>query len=323
MATIEVSTWTELTAALIAVDSSNNDITLTANIDCNDEIPLGVETSVAIGGNQNQIIYLHGGGHIIRNLRTSISKPLEVFTATNDSKTLVVDDLDFINLYLDKPLFDWYGQNVIKFNRCKFVGKRTDILMKMSTQYNRRVEYTSCFFNIPYVPTSSAYDIDKAPLQISQAGKSIANFCWFREHEMPRTSIVVTDSGKDCCDLSNLNLNGCYIDGTIVGWTTVSSSIIEGRLNLGNYSYHPVIQNVVDANIYFRPYDAQSPHFDSIELYCPGGVLKNYYYIYDTTTPISTTINNHNAETILATPAEMVDPVALYNKGFDIIIPET
>ena len=61
MATVEVSTWTDLVTQLAV---SNNTVKLTKDIDCNDEIPFGVTSTITMDSN------LDGQGHMIRNLRT-------------------------------------------------------------------------------------------------------------------------------------------------------------------------------------------------------------------------------------------------------------
>ena len=83
MATYEVSTWAQLRSAITSV-ASGDTIKLIADIDCNDEIPEGVASTILLsvftltidGG------YVEDGvtkRHEIRNLRTSASSPASIF----------------------------------------------------------------------------------------------------------------------------------------------------------------------------------------------------------------------------------------------------
>ena len=84
MATIEVSTWAQLRSAITSAVAGDV-IKLIADIDCNDEIPEGVTSTIqtidstwfTITGEytENDVVKRHE----IRNLRTRATSPVTIF----------------------------------------------------------------------------------------------------------------------------------------------------------------------------------------------------------------------------------------------------
>lgn len=319
MATIEVSTWAELAACPSSL-SNGDTVSITQDINCNDEIPTGVASTITF---QNKNVVIDGNHHTIRNLRTSITNPVEIFASDLGEGKFTLQNIDFINLYIAAPLMDFVGADRGIIKNCRFVGKRTHNLCVNRTSWGSGITLESCFFNVPYLPNKiSDFDASKLRLQVCATNKAFARYCRFYEHELIRDSEVTSSPTADCTEFSALQMDGCYISGTIVGWTYVDGSDVTGVLNLGAYSYSSSMQNVIDADIRFKSTVSDDILPSEIQLYCPAGVLKNYYRKYgDDSTVISATIVNNNNATILASPAEMVDPAALYAKGFDIMVP--
>lgn len=97
MATVNVSTWAELTAAITGA-TENTDINLTSDIDLNVEIEDTHEiTTTTKGTNYNITIY--GNNHKISNIysKSAISA---VFQGYSTSKKLRFEDTTFENVYL-------------------------------------------------------------------------------------------------------------------------------------------------------------------------------------------------------------------------------
>ena len=81
MATVNVSTWAELANAIQAsYDDASITINLTADIDCNNEIPLGVETKITTPEYWDRTYTIEGNHHVIRNLRTHITNPVDILS---------------------------------------------------------------------------------------------------------------------------------------------------------------------------------------------------------------------------------------------------
>jgi hypothetical protein len=104
MATIEVSTWAELAAAVRAANSGDT-IKLIADIDCNDEIPEGVSSTINSPISINTLTitgeYTEDNvtkSHVIKNLRTSSSIPVPIFKFTADYTKYIYSENRFSKL---------------------------------------------------------------------------------------------------------------------------------------------------------------------------------------------------------------------------------
>ena len=170
MATYEVSTWNELITELSTLRTEAVIIKLTADIDCNDEIPLGVASTITIWNSAAYPMtvtgaYVENGvtkNHVIRNLRTHVVNPVNIFyprsniDSGQNQSSLTFNNIDFINLVLDSatlclsPDSGVIYNNKLTFNRCRFVGRRNCYLISAyspGVESGNALTFTSCFFN--------------------------------------------------------------------------------------------------------------------------------------------------------------------------------
>lgn len=308
MATYEAATWSELaTLAATKTFGTNDIIKITADIDCNSEIPEGVPSTLefqyASGVGTACTVTLDGSyeengttkSRTIRNLRTNISSPVEIFLCEN----IILKNLDFKNLIIDKNLCRGKrGGSTCNLIKCRFVGKRSEYLVGQTGSENN-MTFTSCAFNMQFVGSNKVY----IPLNGAGSGHyATAKFCRFKE----------TYGGWDVSqgyDTSTkfMRLIGCYISGEIVG----DSSIVI----TDNYSYDSVIQNVLDAEL-----KTKAASGTTISVSAPKGVWKNLILPFDgsSTTPYTYT-NVSSTLAIPESPSDMTDTTKLYNDGFDVV----
>lgn len=318
MAIYEVSTWTELIAKLSDTTAEEKTIKLIADIDCNDEIPMGVETTIDVYGSGSYPTIIDGAYHTIRNLRTHITSPVDIFaprSINSGNKNLNIDfnNIDFVNLILDKAYM--FGQpnsgvisnNKLTFNKCRFVGRRNRYLLKArnwGSANGNATTFNSCFFNIPCTPTAT--ENTYVPLSDDWYSGSthflFANFCWFKEKY---NGWEIADNVDTPTSMRYMQLNGCYIDGELVGSNELKVT--------GLYTYQSPIQNVVDADIKLKNGS------DGANIYAPSGVWRNDVKSFDGATSYTTT--NINISAIPESPENMKNPAQLYADGFDIVVP--
>lgn len=342
MATYEVSTWSELIARMADTTLETRTIKLIADIDCNDEVPFGPTSSIDIVGSMALYCTIDGSytengvtkNHVIRNLRTNVTSPVDIFNfrAHNPQSGqsdrfkigVTIQNIDFVNTVLNNARmfrltkYEYgAGGNTVKFKNCSFVGRRNRYLIGAISIDENSLTFESCFFNIPYKPsdTSSTY----VPLTADWSGYAYANYCRFRESYNGWT-IGTYEPGISTnpqTSTYNLKLNGCYIDGTIVGH---SSNICITK----QYSYDAAIQNVVDADL--RAYNNSGS--ETVSIFAPKGIYKT---AANGTTPVvkkynddtvNCSISNQNTSAIPEIPSKMTNPTLLAADGFDIIIPE-
>jgi hypothetical protein len=317
---LEVSTWSELVDALTRVDAGGDvfNIRLVSDIDCNFEIPLGVVSTIDIPSGTRVLsgAYQENGvtkNHVIRNLRTHVTNPVAIFMYNPGSShggSLSVKNIDFINLVTESRLFQfsYFSSRNVAFSDCRFVGRRTSNLFKGGNSNTGYLTFTSCFFNVPIASlTSTQTDDDKDTLSIvsgmfgnTNYSKCNANFCWIR-----CTYKGWSVSTSYANELRTFHLNGCYIDGTIVG---------DDGIRLRYYTYNSSIQNVVDADLKLIT-GAATP-----DIGMPKGVWKNYVTNRDDPSVVYTTNNLNTQYGIPATPAQMKDTQWLYDHGFDVVV---
>ena len=331
MATYEVSTWTELVEALETINESTESqtIKLTADIDCNDEIPEGVASTIVCqnkaGGTGRFTIdgsYEVNGktkNHQIRNLRTHVSNPVNIFnfTANSTACNWLIKGLDFINLITNKPLFDNSASGSIVsgqyiFSNCRFVGKRNDYLINSGQDI-----LNSCFFNVN-CEYSSTYSTNAMPNKICGGmSSSKANFCIFVE------SLVndLPSSKTHCSTCYGLGLNGCRIEGE------VHSKLVnnQGKAEINAISYSsaglPIIQNVMDCT-FVVPDTINDVSNVTIATGQDFGVIKKSIRTDSgTALDASSWAPTVSSGVILETVANMKNPAQLKADGLDVIVP--
>lgn len=339
MATYNVSTWAELVTAIRSIDTSvTNTIYITKDIDCNDEIPEGVASSVRPAGSSsisslNLTItgaYTENSvtkNHVIRNLRTDITSPVSIFRFSDGSTaTKYIDfrNIDFINLVLDRPLvqMDTWRNTYTRFYSCRFVGRRTQSLIYHSVNSSSdstTVQFFSCFFNVEYKGTAQ----ENVPL-VRKTGNSYdyfyANYCRIKSTYTGWT-VGTNFSPSIATDPQNithtLRLNSCYLYGTFVGGSAQQMGITD------YYNYNGSTQNVIDADL--RMVGNTSASGTSISVVMPKGIFVNKIRKWGDDS-VEYTVSNYNssgeAKAIPIPPDKMTDPAYLYAHGFDIVVPE-
>lgn len=344
MAIYEVSTWAELIARMADTTRETRTIKLTADIDCNDAVPFGPTSTIDIIGSIECYCTIDGSytengvtkNHVIRNLRTNVTSPVDIFnfrahnpySGTSDLFKIgvTIQNIDFVNTVLNNASMfrltryeyaSGDSGNTVKFKNCSFVGRRNRYLIGTINTNANSLTFESCFFNIPYKPsdTSNTY----VPLNADWGGYAYANYCRFRESYNGWT-VGTYEPGMSTnpqTSTYNLKLNGCYIDGTIVGYS--SNICITNQ-----YTYYAPVQNVVDADL--RAYNNSGS--DTVSIFAPKGIYKT---AANGTTPIvkkynddtvNCSISNQNESAIPEIPSKMTNPAQLAADGFDIIIPE-
>ena len=331
MATIEVNTWAQLRSAIINA-GSDDVIKLIADIDCNDEIPEGVTSTIYQDSCDGLTIdggYVENGvqkRHIIRNLRTSVSSPVTIFrfgkrTDTN-VKSTTIRNIDFINLILAKPLIayrDYYGNVFNAYIRnCRFTGKRTDYLIERkpynspsSAQGYVNVYFYNSYINVPYYGTSSTKEpICQWYLDNNNAYfRSYAYNCRIRE---TYTKTWTPDGNtRECCGVYNTALSGCRVEGEVVNgyYSAYHSSNVLSLLT-------PSIQNVYDVDFKLTANGSADVSISAFK-----GVVKVPVRDYDTDAPYGN--NTPSTGVILATESQMQDTDWLIQQGFDVVPSDT
>ena len=347
MATYEVSTWAQLVARMADTTQETRTIKLTDDIDCNDSVPEGVASTISIVGSNSWPCTIDGSytegnetkNHVIRNLRTNVTSPVNIFyavpqkTSGSGSTTefqfnITIQNIDFVNIILqDAAMFNCStanaSDNKLKFKNCSFVGRRNRHVVngKSCGNTGNRLTFESCFFNIPYKPsdTSNAYVPLSGEWIYNNNNLTYANYCRFRESYGGWTIGDYSPGVSRAPHTStyNMNLNGCYIDGTIVGYSSA--------IGISNwYGYNATVQNVVDADL--RVYGNSGS--DTVRIFAPKGIYKtaennntNVVKKYGDDS-VNCPISNQNTNAIPETPSRMTSPADLYADGFDIVVPE-
>ena len=305
----EAYSWQDIVDAFDD-NSDNITIKLMRDIDCNDEIPQGVESTLIFSG--SSYTYTIDGAYevngevrnrVIRNLRTHVITPVNIFRAAVAGATF--KNIDFINLVLDRALVQ-IAQNVnaraVSFNCCRFVGRRTYNLWDTigSSKTLAGFKLYSCFFNIPYIKTP--YVVADIPLERNNATGSnlkyysYAYFCRFVESDDTLTGIT---------SCSNLKLSGCRVQGKLTSSSPITIT--------SQYDYDSVIQNVVDLTL--KTTEEQGT---TVVVNAPKGVWKDAIYSTDSTILTPYQYTNTNPLAIPESPADMIDVTDLYSDGFDV-----
>lgn len=314
MIEINVYTWAELVAAYTNDGVQYNDdvtIKLMRDINCNDEIPEGVETSLTPALSSSYIMIVDGSyevneevrNRVIRNLRTHVINPVVIFKAAVGGS--IFKNIDFINLVLDGALVQIAQDSIAKactFNCCRFVGRRTYNLWDTIKGSKTLAGFNlySCFFNIPYIKIP--YVVVDIPLERNNATGSnlkylsYAYFCRFVESDETLTGIT---------SCSNLKLSGCRVQGKLTSSSPITIT--------SQYDYDSVIQNVVDLDL-----KTIAQQGTTVVVNAPKGVWKDAIYSTDSTILTPYQYTNTNPLAIPESPEDMIDVSELYSDGFDV-----
>lgn len=331
MATYEVSTWAELRSAFTSA-ANGDTIKLIADIDCNDEIPEGVSSTITIL-NKNLTIdggYVEDGvtkRHTIRNLRTSASSPVSIFklqVSADSTYTITVKNIDFVNLILDAPLFETAAQytNVYLqksfFNVPYYGSTQQDIALSeiYSNQggISRYLYFyiTNCRFTGKRTTKIIRYNVSATTLRFF----IYADYCYIKT-KYTGTYTPSYDTGKVYSELYNMSLNGCRIEGDIVG-NAGDVTYINFNL-LGIYPSRTIsMQNVYDVDFYI----SSAVPDKAVDFAAHKGLIKKPVKVWNDTT---TTYTNYNEKTglIFATEAQMQDTDWLIQHNFDVVPSDT
>lgn len=319
MATVEVSTWAQLRNAII--NAANGDtIKLIADIDCNDEIPEGVNSTIKPSSWTIETLTITGEytedgvtkNHVIRNLRNS-SVPIFKFSVGSSSTYIYIRRIDFLNLILSAPLLEHYNSNNSSAHLyvmdCRFTGRRTSNVINVTRtgNYWTTLDVHRSYFNIPYYGST----VSNLPLfNLYSAGANVGGYmynCRIRETFTGTYTPSSTD-GDTTCSVFNMHLSGCRVEGDVVSGKYPryhSDSVISG--------YTPSAQNVYDVE-----FKLTNNTDTSVPLYAIKGVVKVPVRKKDAET---TTYEISSASTgvIQATESQMQDTDELIRLGFDII----
>lgn len=304
----------------------NVTITLAKDINCNTEIPEGIETSITFSfTSANYIVTINGEytennvtkNHIIRNLRTHVVTPVTIFKS--NTGTIFFKNIDFINLILDTPLFTTPNQSnglrTTVYN-CRFVGRRSTNLFDSTSTNSRGINLYRCFFNIPYIPVGDAVNTKLALVSYRNTstaggdGNQFANFCRFKEYYGGWS--ISNASGKYAdSDLGCLKMNGCKVEGEIVGSYTSNNSIY---ITIQS-SFTSIIQNAIDVDLKVAATEGAV-----INVYAPRGVWRNDIHSINSSITGTYAYTNVNGDDFSTpeTPSRMKNANELYNDGFDI-----
>lgn len=331
MAIYNVSTWAQLVEALSTDTKEAKTIKLTADINCNREIPYGVESSITIYESGSYPVVIDGSyveneetkNHAIINLGTHVTTPVDIFKlkkttgASSGQMDLTFKNVTFKNLLVMGAFFinrdnssHTIYQNKLSFTNCEFSGKRNYSLMKQSTyggSTGNEVNLTSCSFNIPYFPVTN--ENTYVPLFDKQYyGNDLfiyAHFCLFKE---TYNGWTISDNNGYQTSLRYIKLNGCKIVGELVGSNELKVT--------EQYAYASAIQNVVDADLKLLNGS------NGANIYAPKGIWRNDVKNLDGSVSYTTT-NANDPMAISETPANMKNPAQLALDGFDVVVPSS
>ena len=317
MATREVSTWAELVAAIRASGDSDT-VKLIADINCDNEIPEGVSSTITTSAAYLKIDgeYVEDGvtkRHEIRNLRSSTNSPVTIFKITTSKYTdsFTMKGIDFLNLILSAPLLEDYNytagnNNTVNIQNCRFTGKRTSPLMKMTRGSNERTTFNfqRCYCNMIYNGNTHS----NLPLfDLYTTGIGYMSNCRIRE-TFAGTYTPSSSDGEATCSVFNMRLSGCRVEGEVV-----SGKNPRYHSDAAMSGYTPAAQNVYDVD-----FKLTNNTDTSVPLYAFKGVVKVPIRKKDDEST-TYTISSASTGVIQATESQMQDASWLAQQGFDIV----
>lgn len=326
MITFEVSTWAQIvniaTQSQADAFTENVTIKLIADIDCNDSIPEGVESTLNFKflKNASMSITIDGGyddvytnRHVIRNLRTHILNPVYIFRGTNASTGssaafhFTLRNIDFINLILDKELLFlnsvWTPIDIVN---CRFAGERSCSVFAGYFNANYTHNIIRSYFNMEYSDIAPTLN----ELLIFRAGGGTATLSSLK---MAFCRIVESydgwqpDDTKHCTSFGNAILSGCRISGEIVGGSVLTLTT--------KYDQDSSVQNVIDADL-----KTTAEQGTTITVNAPDGVWRNDIHSTDASITTTYAYTNTNQYALPETPADMVNTRKLRDDGFDVVV---
>lgn len=317
MATHEVSTWAQLRSAITSA-AAGDVIKLIADIDCNDEIPEGVTSTIKppTSSLTNAALTITGEytendvtkRHVIKNLRTSTASPVTIFEfqGAGNTSTINIKGIDFLNLILDAPLVRTdlvsYNDHILNIRDCRFTGKRTTYLVYLDN--NGTLNIFKSYFNIPYYGTTVG---GNNLCYITIAGKGYMFNCRIRETFTGTYTPSSTD-GDVTCGVFSLRLSGCRVEGEVV-----SGKYPRYHSNTTISGYTPGMQNVYDVD-----FKLTNDTDTSVPLYAFKGVVKIPIRKKDAEST-TYTISSASTGVILADESQMQDTTWLIQQGFDVV----
>lgn len=349
MAIKEVSTWDDIVEALYNFDTGDI-IRLTADINLNNEYPLGVNsTNLIAGGYEGSSVTIDGNGHAILNLRTKISSPANIFYKTGGNQlTITFTNIDFVNIILAGAslIYMTSSNDTLNFQNCRFVGSRSGTAYLVNITENVILNLTRCFIDVPWQgagQTNLSYtSIIPKSTRAAAVWHTTANYCWFREKYtgwVYNTTGIYTPGDNDgnvripSFSFSMFKLNGCYIDGSMTipaGYDVINAGTryvyyCELINRATNNDYTPSAQNVFDCDL-IADVGSASLSDNTIRTCGWSGVIKKNAHtvggaeITSYTFPSGSNMGG-SITPIYATPAQMKDAQALSDLGFDIVVP--
>ena len=300
MADISVASWTQLVEAIGECTSEEFDkITITNTIDCAEEIPEGVETTITIPSKTTIVgnYDLHGvmKHRRIKNLRTHTEAPVPIFTFGGTQIHFI--GIDFEDMVLDRPLIYKDGRLASSLVQCRFSGQRTDCLFNITGLGSKTFVLKSCYFDVP--ATAGVTDVAKIPLTSTPLVAPQAIFCRFHENYNGWSL-----DNPYALSTKWMKMSGCYLDGTYV--CSNAASITE------YYEYASKVQNAINWNL-----KTTAEQNTVIDIKAPKGIWNCSIRGYEN--PVSYLYNNINSGTSLPElGVDMINVPKLAGDGFDI-----
>lgn len=132
MARYDVSTWDQFVTAWKTVDG-NDIINVTADLDCNDNIPdarINMVNNTVTGP-----VTINGNGHTIYNVSGG---PSGGYIFNNTYHATIINGLNFQNINLTIPIFNGESSSLLlTFNDCNIQGRDTGLFFTGYIRFNR------------------------------------------------------------------------------------------------------------------------------------------------------------------------------------------
>lgn len=295
---VTVTTWEELVAEI----ATGGTIGLGADIDMNASAPLGLSSSISVMNS----FTIEGNGHQIRNLRTSVTSPVAVFSCRSDgSVSIIINEVDFLNITLDAPLFAQGNQyTTVKLTKCRFTGRRDALFMQYNDSATQEcLTISQCFFNFIHAttPNTNSTIVDFIGGGVDRS---------YQLASVSLSKIKFSDTSSIRIGYNNykaIRISGCYVYGTVNVYNDNNNAAYiyaSGPLT----SIFNVYMNRALSQYAWFTLSAQS-----------SSSATSIFYNSSRTSPAS--ISGSNITYVSCTDAEMKSASSLRNKGLDIVVP--